>query len=62
MIRINFGIFSSILGDLVVKLNISKLQNRPLVKTRAAASAASVKTRAAELCQIIIPDNPNNFQ
>ena len=39
IIRINFDIFSSIFGDLVVKLKISKLQNCPKVKTRAAALA-----------------------
>ena len=37
IIRINFDIFSSILGDLTIKMNISKLQNCPFVKTRAAA-------------------------
>ena len=39
IIRINFDIFSSIFGDLVAKLNISKLQNCRYVKTRAAALA-----------------------
>ena len=37
IIRIDFDIFSSILGDLVVKLKISKVQNYFQVKTRAAA-------------------------
>ena len=39
IIRINFDIFSSIFGDLVVKLKISKLQNCLQVKIRAAALA-----------------------
>ena len=39
IIRINFDIFSSIFGDLVVKLKISKVQNCVQVKTRAAALA-----------------------
>ena len=38
-IRINFDIFSSIFGDLAVKLKISKVQNCFQVKTSAAASA-----------------------
>ena len=37
--RINLCTFSSIFGDLVVKLKIRKLQNCPLVKTRPAALA-----------------------
>ena len=37
--RINVDIFSSIFGDLVVKLKISKVQNCFQVKTRAAALA-----------------------
>ena len=39
IIRMNFDIFLSILGDLAVKLKISKLQNCPYFKTRAAALA-----------------------
>ena len=39
MIRMNFDIFSIIFSDLVLKLKISKLQNCPYVKTRAAALA-----------------------
>ena len=39
IIRKNFDIFSSSLGDLTAKIKISKLQNCPLVKTRAAALA-----------------------
>ena len=39
IIRINFDIFSSVFGDLVVKLIIRKLQNCLQVKTRAAALA-----------------------
>ena len=39
IIRIIFDIFSSIFKDLVVLLTISKLQNCPYVKTRAAAIA-----------------------
>ena len=38
-IRINFDIFSSIIGNLVIKLKISKAQNCFQVKTRAAALA-----------------------
>ena len=38
-IRINFDIFSSVFGDLVVKLKISKVQNCFQVKTRGAAVA-----------------------
>ena len=39
IIRINIDIFSSVFGDLVVKLKISKVQNCLPVKTRAAALA-----------------------
>ena len=39
IVGIDFDTFSSIFGDLVVKLKISKLQNCHQVKTRAAASA-----------------------
>ena len=39
IIGINFDIVSSIFGDLVVKLKISKVQNCFQVKTRAAALA-----------------------
>ena len=39
MIRINFDKISSIFVDLVIKFKINKLQNCPLVKTRAAAFA-----------------------
>ena len=39
IIRINFDTFSSIFGDLVVKLKVSKLQNYPWVNTRAGALA-----------------------
>ncbi len=39
IIRIDFDTFSSIFGDLVVKLKVSKLQNYPWVKTRAGALA-----------------------
>ena len=39
IIRINFDIFSSIFGDLVVNLIISKVQNCFQVETRAAALA-----------------------
>ena len=39
IIRINFDIFSSIFGDLVVQLKISKVQNCFQIKTRAAALA-----------------------
>ena len=38
IIRINFDIFSSIFGDFVVILKISKVQNCFQVKTRAATS------------------------
>ena len=39
IIRMNFDIFSSIFGDLVVKLEISKVQDCFHVKTRAATLA-----------------------
>ena len=39
IIRINFDIFSSIFGDLVIKLKISKVQTCFQVKTRGAALA-----------------------
>ena len=39
IIRMNFDIFSSTFGDLVVKLKISKVQNCFHVKTRAATLA-----------------------
>ena len=39
IITINYDIFSSIFGDLVAKLKISKIQNCFHVKTRAAALA-----------------------
>ena len=39
IIRMNFDIFSSIFGDLVVKLKIRKVQNCFHVKTRAATLA-----------------------
>ena len=39
IIRINFDISSSIFGDLVVKLKISKVQNCFQIKTTAAALA-----------------------
>ena len=39
IIRIKFDIFSSIFGDLIVKLKIIKVQNCFQVKTRAAALA-----------------------
>ena len=39
IIRMNFDIFSSIFGDSVVKLKISKVQNCFQVETRAAAVA-----------------------
>ena len=39
IIRIVFDTFSRIFGDLVVKSQISKLQNFPCVETRAAALA-----------------------
>ena len=56
IIRINFDIFCSIINDSVVKLKISKFQNCPEIKTRAAAFVVKLPSK------IVKDDIPSNYR